>query len=262
MRTKNKLRKAITKNASKRRSSRTRMQKAILAGKALLIATILTSFTLVYFNLNIILKDFYQLTADAGFIVKEITIDGQKYVSNKEISQVLKVKTGAPIFAVSLLDLKNRLEQLEWIKLANVERQLPNNIHISVIERTPIALGQKDHKLHIIDDEGAIINEKNLTTHAHLPIMIGDGAEIYANSLINILKVDPELFKRISAIIRISEHRWNIRFDNALEVKLPDYDTEKAWQKVIKMHKDKMLFSPDNAVIDLRIPKKIFIEKK
>ena len=245
-----------------RRKNKTSIQRAVFTGKGLLILIVLGFITLLYINKDGILRDFYNFTAKLGFVVSNIDVKGQKHISDEQIIKLLKIKKNSAIMAISLPDLKQQLEKIDWIKNVNVERKLPNTIHISIIERVPIALGQKDSKLHIIDEEGVVINEKNLSPYAKLPIIIGEGAEIYANSLIKVLKSDPELFKSISSVIRVSEHRWNIRFYNDLEVKLPEHNIEKAWNKVIKIYKDRMLFLPENAVIDLRIPNKIFIEKK
>ncbi len=257
---KNQSRKA--NNPVGKRKFRLFLQRSILAAKLLLIAGIVTIFTLIYLNINFISKDWYKFTANLGFTVEKINVEGQNYTTNEKIGKILKIKPGMPIFAISLDNLKERLENLEWIKHANVKRELPNSINISIIERTPIALGQKDRKLYIIDDEGMVIREKNLAAHSHLPIIIGEGAEIYANSLIKMLKVDEDLFKHITSIIRVSERRWNVRFDNDLEVKLPEEEIEVAWQKIVKMYKNKELFLPENASLDLRIANKIYVEKK
>ncbi|MEK6734762.1 MAG: FtsQ-type POTRA domain-containing protein, partial [Pseudomonadota bacterium] len=88
-----------------------------------------------------------------------ISIEGQKHVSEERIVRAIKIKTGYPIFLVSLENLKSRLENIEWIKNVFVERKLPNNITIYIEERTPIALGQRDNKLYLIDNEGVIIHE-------------------------------------------------------------------------------------------------------
>lgn len=183
MRAKNKTRKKIV-NPVKQRKLRVRRQKGIFIAKIIIILVLLAIGGLIYVNSNRISENFYQITANLGFIVKDVTVEGQKYTSNDKISKLLKIKPGTPIFSISLQDIKRRLEAIEWIKYVIVERNLPNAIHISVVERTPIALGQKDRKLYIIDDEGAIINEKDIKDHLHLPIIIGDGAEIL--SLIHI----------------------------------------------------------------------------
>ena len=261
MRAKNKTRKKIV-NPVKQRKLRVRRQKGIFIAKIIIILVLLAIGGLIYVNSNRISENFYQITANLGFIVKDVTVEGQKYTSNDKISKLLKIKPGTPIFSISLQDIKRRLEAIEWIKYVIVERNLPNAIHISVVERTPIALGQKDRKLYIIDDEGAIINEKDIKDHLHLPIIIGDGAEIYASSLIKMLKIEPNLFKHITSIIRVSERRWNIRFDNDLEVKMPEEKMEEAWLTVVKLYKKDELLKPEIASLDLRVQNKIFVEKR
>lgn len=250
------------KDTAKSRRMRSLTQKFFVGLRILVALFIFALIGLSYLNLDKIYNQVYKLTANLGFTLENITIEGQKFVNNDLIAQELKLKKGMSIFAVSLDSVKSRLEEIQWVKYAIVERELPHSIHIYIVERTPIALGQKDKKLYIIDDEGAIINEKDLDKHLELPIIIGDGAEIYANSLINILKEDPELFKKIDAIIHVSERRWNVRFDNDLEIKLPEENIELAWKKVIKLYNNKELFSPDISAIDLRIANKIYVEKK
>lgn len=259
-----KKKKKITKpkNLLKKRRFRLFLQRLILVTKLLLIATIFTIFISIYIYSDIIINKYYDFTNDIGFTVNKLTIEGRKHTNNKKISEALQIKYRDPIFSISLERAKTKLESIEWIKYAIVERNLPNNIHISIIEHTPIALGQKDHKLYIIDEEGNIIKENNLAEFSTLPIIIGEGAEIYANSLIKTLKENLSLYKRINSIIRISERRWNIRFDNDLEVKLPEDNYKLAWKKVIKMYNNKELFLPANSSIDLRVSNKIYVEKK
>lgn len=226
-----------------------------------LTLAIITCFSVLYIKSPIFIKEFYRQTASLGFIVKSVTVEGQKYTNEEKISKAIKIKPNSPIFAVSLADLKNRLESIEWIKFASVERELPDKIHIAIIERKPIALGQKDKKLYLIDDEGVIINQSEVKSHLHLPIIIGEGAEINANSLIKMLKVEPDLFNHVSSIIRISERRWNVRLDNKLEIKMPEESFEKAWKLVIKLYRKNELLNKDLKVLDLRIENKIFVEK-
>ena len=250
-------------NPAKQRKSRLIMSRILFLTKLIIVMAFLSAFTWLYNNINPIIDEFYNFTGDLGFIVNNLTIEGQKYVTSERISKVIKIKPGMPIFSISLSSLKTRLESIDWIKYSIVERRLPDSLHIKVVERTPIALGQKNRKLYIIDDEGAIINDKsNIKNYLNLPIIIGDGAEIYANSLINTLKTEPELFKHITSIIRVSERRWNIRLDDKLEIKMPEEDFDKAWHIVIKLYKKNELLDDNITSLDLRIPNKIFVEKK
>jgi len=250
------------KDTVKSRKMRSLKQKFVFGVRVFSFLFVLLLCFIGYLNINKFFDQIYKYSADLGFTLENLTIEGQQFSDNSLISKELKLKKGMPIFAISLDSLKSRLEKIQWVKHAIVERDLPHTVHIYIVERTPIALGQKDKKLYIIDDEGIMINEANLDKHMHLPIIIGDGAEIYANSLINILKTNPELYKKIYSITHVSERRWNVRFDNELEVKLPEENIELAWKKVIKLYNNNELFLPDVAAIDLRITNKIYVEKK
>lgn len=250
------------KDSAKARKLRSYKQKMFNTLKIISFIIFLFVFWLIYVNFNKITNEIYNISGRLGFSLENITVHGQKYSNNEQIAAELKLKKGMPIFEVSLYSIKDRLEKIQWIKHAIVERELPDTIRIYILEREPIALGQKDRKLYLIDEEGFIIKEKNLSGFAHLPIIIGEGAEIYANSLLTILKKDPDLFKKISSVSYISERRWNVIFDNELEVKLPEDNVDKAWDKVIKLYKNNELFLPDIAVIDLRLSNKIYVEKK
>lgn len=249
-------------NPVKQRQIKIRKQKNAITVKLLKVLAGLLLLFCIYLGINSLFSYLSKCAADIGFVVNNITISGQKHVQTSQIDKIAKIKNGTPIFSISLTNLKYRLEELDWIKYVYIERNLPSSIKIFITERKPVALGQKDKKLFIIDDEGKIINEKNLTSFRDLPIFIGDGVELYANSLIKTLKTDPELYKRITSVIRISERRWNIRFDNDLEVKMPENKFESAWKTVIKLYKENQLLKPEIAKIDLRIPNKIFIEKR
>ncbi len=261
MKIKNKAKKSRL-SATKTRKNKIRKQRGVFIAKLTIFIVIVSLCVFLYLNINKIFNSFYMYTAKLGFVVENISIEGQKHVSEERIVRAIKIKTGYPIFLVSLENLKSRLENIEWIKNVFVERKLPNNITIYIEERTPIALGQRDNKLYLIDNEGVIIHEKDLKPYFNLPIFIGDGSEIYANSLITIFREEPELFKHIHAIIRVSERRWNIRLDNDLEIKMPEENFEEAWKKVIKLYKKKELLNPEISVIDLRVANKIFVEKR
>lgn len=246
----------------KRRKARITAQKWKTFARVFSIIMLLILIGVLYISTPKIISYFYDQLARVGFVVREVNLHGKNYANKEKISKTLKIKYNSPIFAISLSDLKSKLESIDWIKYAAVERKLPDKINIIIKERVPVALGQKNKKLYIIDEEGAIINNFDLKSHSHLPIIIGEGAEMHANSLIKMLKVEPRLFKHIYSVIRVSERRWNVRFDNQLEVKLPEEDAEKAWNLVIKLYHKNELFSSDIVSLDLRIPNKIFVEKK
>jgi cell division protein FtsQ len=174
--------------------------------------------------------------------------------------QALDVNLGEPILAIDIGEIKKKLEHISWVKYAVVERRLPNTLYVGIVERQPMALWQNAGAVYLIDSEGQIIEEKNLQPFSNLLIMIGEDAPLHAHDLMDIIIKDPELFSQISAISRVGGRRWNINFREKLEVKLPEHDTEKAWDYVIKLYKNNRLFNQGITSLDLRINHKLYIK--
>jgi cell division protein FtsQ len=194
-----------------------------------------------------------------GLNLENVYLEGQHHTKGEQIIAALMVKIGQPILTVPIKSIKDRLEKIDWVKHAIVERRLPNTLYIGIEERKPIAFWQNASQLYLVDEEGTLIFEENLKPFSNLIILIGDDAPLYASSLLEVLKTDERIFKKVSSAIRIGERRWNIRFENGLEVKLPEENIEQSWQYVIKLCKDKHLLESGITVLDLRLSDKLFI---
>jgi len=120
-------------NPVKQRKLKIRKQKNAFIAKIVWLLLVLLLIGGLYLNIPRFANYFYNLTANIGLVAENITIEGQKYTDNAKLSQVLRIKPGTSIFAVSLSELKNRLELLDWVKYSIVERRLPNTIHISLV---------------------------------------------------------------------------------------------------------------------------------
>lgn len=202
----------------------------------------------------------WAFTGKAGLSLQHIYIGGKRHTPNDAIVEALGVKLGQPILSIPLKEVKTRLEVIDWVKYATVERQLPGTLHVRVVERTPLAIWQKDRKLYLVDDEGVMIEENHFKPFNSLLILVGDDAPLYARSLLDIIKEEPELYKEITAAVRIGERRWNIRFASGLEVKLPEDNTQEAWHYVIELFREKKLFNTNVTNLDLRIKDKMYVK--
>ncbi|MDR2766439.1 MAG: FtsQ-type POTRA domain-containing protein, partial [Holosporaceae bacterium] len=111
----------------------------------------------VFFNFDRIAK-----TKNSIFCIKKIEFDG-----NERVPDVLLLKTSGlrykgNIFAMSLEAVKERLENVAWIRSAVVQRKLPDRICITVAERIPIAILQSKHRLYLVDAEGKILENDGI----------------------------------------------------------------------------------------------------
>ena len=211
---------------------------------------------------NFIVKLFNSKQYNKYFVVKNIYVEGKKYTSEKDILNAVNLKVSDSLFNVSVSSIKNNLENISWVRSAVVERNFSGDIYLGIQERTPIALGQFNKKIFLFDIEGEKIYTKKLNDFLHLPIIIAEDINLYIKNLYPIIIKNTGLYKKITSITRVSERRWNIIFDNGLEVKLPAQDISNAWAKIIKLYVDQKLFNNGIISIDLRIKNRVIIEKK
>ncbi|MEX0694431.1 MAG: FtsQ-type POTRA domain-containing protein, partial [Rhodospirillales bacterium] len=133
------------------------------------------------------------LTASMGFRVQEVMVSGRQQTDRDVLIRTLNISRGAPILAFDILDAKQRLESLPWVRASTVERMLPDTILVSIVEREPLALWQHDKKLHLIDAEGKVILSDHLEPYGDLLVVVGDGAETQASALIALIGTEPVL---------------------------------------------------------------------
>lgn len=204
-----------------------------------------------------------ELSGSMGLSIQNVYISGQKNVSMNDIKQALNVTQGEPIFSVSLEELKKRTESVGWIKEARIERELPSTLHITLIEREPVAVWQYQGKVKLVDRDGAIITEgtrgaaENFTS---LPYIVGEEAHSHIGVLLDFLSSEPELFRKVTAMIRVGNRRWNVRLMNDIEIKLPEEEPDRAWKYLGKLEREKKILSTPIKSIDLRLPDRMFVE--
>ena len=205
----------------------------------------------------------YLLTARAGFSVQALYLEGRNRTSMNDIEKALEVKKGTPILQLSLDDMRDRLEKIESVKFAAVERALPGTLYVRIVEREPAALWQHQGKLAAVDDNGVVMNDIDLTPYKHLPLIIGDDAPTHISELLSVLASAPDLAKRFVVATRMGDRRWDIRLNGQIgvvDVKLPEDDPTTAWKKLSDLEQRDQVLERDVKVIDLRLEGRMFIK--
>ena len=202
------------------------------------------------------------LTASMGFKVENILVEGRARSDGAAIKNILNENKGASIFSFNPSIAEAKIEKLDWVKAAQVERRLPNTIYIRLEEHTPTALWQKDKILRLLDEQGGVINASPLAPFANLMIVIGDDAPKHAPALINDLKNESALNPKIDAARWIDKRRWDLIFKNGITVKLPETDAASALNKLNAAEKNDKILEKDVTEIDMRLPDRIFMSAK
>lgn len=194
-----------------------------------------------------------------GLSVRNVLVEGRQRTSLELIKEATALRKGQPLLASDLAGMQQRLEEIGWVKRAVIRRQLPDTLVIDITERTPAALWQHKGELYLVDEEGAVITQEGLDAYAGLPIMVGDQAAESARSILSELASKPDLFRQVASAIFVGGRRWNVRFNNGIEVKLPEHDPGKAWEYLAELETSRQILSRDIEAVDLRFPDRIYI---
>ncbi|TAN62838.1 MAG: FtsQ-type POTRA domain-containing protein [Magnetospirillum sp.] len=203
-----------------------------------------------------------RMTADGGFRITEITVSGRKRTPTGQIVAALGAHHGEPILGLDIGAAKDRLEALASVRAAAVERRLPGALHLSIVERQPVALWQSNGAFVLVDRDGHQIPGA-IEGFEDLPLVVGDGAPARADELFALLATEPEMAGRVKAATRVGNRRWNLKLDDVergMEVRLPELDTEAAWHRLAELERNRALSGKQITMIDLRVPERLVLK--
>lgn len=203
---------------------------------------------------------FWQSTAHMGFKVEHVYLEGRKFTPLADITEAIGVHAGDPILSFSLSTMRARLEAIPRVRYAEVARVLPNQLHVHVVERQPIAVWQNEGKMHLIDADGVVMEYIDPAQYGQLLLVVGEDAPSHAHELLGVLQSEPELSKNVVSASRIGERRWNLHFRNGIELKLPEQQPAQAWQNFARMEHDQHLLERAVKSVDMRLSDRVFIK--
>jgi cell division protein FtsQ len=196
-------------------------------------------------------------TAASGLRVTDIVIEGRANTPEPVLRAAIGVSIGDPILGFSLEDIRARVETIQWVEHATVERRLPGTLVVNVQERRPFAIWQNQGKFVLVDRAGQVVADQDVAQFRHLPLIVGLGAPGAAAVLLDALQQRPALAEKISASVRVGERRWNLRMNNGIDVMLPEGHEVVALDRLIQLQQDHALLDRPLTVIDLRLPDRL-----
>ena len=201
-----------------------------------------------------------QAALDLGLGIAQVKIRGLRHARPETVQKVLNAKTQTPIFAFDPVAARSRLLEMGWVDWATVSRRFPNTIYVDIRERQPFALWQNKKKLRLIGRDGTVITTKRLARFRDLPLIVGAGANTRAGEIIDLLAPYADLEGRIQALTLVGQRRWNIRFDNGVDVRLPEQDTSIALERLAALQTRYSILDRKLRAIDLRMPDRLIVQ--
>lgn len=139
-------------------------------GRALLmsVASVLSLFTIALLAAD-------QLFHPEAFVIQELKIKGKfRYLEPVDVDAVLRTQELGNFFSVELDKLKAKVEEMEWVESADVRRQWPNSLSISIVEHQP-AMRWGDDKW--VSTSGSIIALPNNIGGVNVVVLTGDESQ-------------------------------------------------------------------------------------
>jgi cell division protein FtsQ len=199
------------------------------------------------------------LTVAAGFGVRRITVEGQQHVTDAELARALAADPGSLMLAFDTDTAKARLEQVPWIKHAQVMRLLPSTLQVVIEERVPFAVWQSRGQTYVIDEEGTVITPAVREAYPDLPLVVGEGAGKNAADLLATLKPFDSLTKQMVAAMRVGDRRWTLKLTSGIDIMLPDDGLANALNTLIALDRSRNLLEQKIAAVDLRLADRVSV---
>jgi cell division septal protein FtsQ len=114
------------------------------------------------------------------FAVARVEVRGASRMSPEQVMAAAAIPRGANIFSLDTADVIDRVEALPEVRRADVVRELPNRVVISVEERRPFTLVHGG-RLHWMDEEGRLLGASPSAVSSPLPVISGLTADELAS---------------------------------------------------------------------------------
>lgn len=197
------------------------------------------------------------------FKLADVTVEGRDYVERSAILAALNVKQGDSLLGVDLQASRQRLEAIDWVAGATVERRLPDTLYVTLRERRAVALWQNGAEYTLIDRNGRTVRASRMPPGAESLLLLGGpGAPEHVGELLLLLAYEPGLTSQLRAAVWVGQRRWNLVLNNGAEIWLPEEDAVAALQKIAKLEAQHKLLSREYGVVDIRLPDKLYLRKR
>ncbi len=153
-----------------------------------------------------------------------IQILGNSEVTKAELLSVFGGDMGRNVFFVPLSERRADLERLPWVETATVMRLLPDQLRVSVTERTPAAFVRSGNEIGLVDRDGVLLAMDPATMaakHYSFPVVTG----IEANDPPSTRAARMKIYQRFIADLDSSGERLSSQLS---EVDLSDPEDVKA----------------------------------
>ncbi|RZJ75073.1 MAG: FtsQ-type POTRA domain-containing protein, partial [Brevundimonas sp.] len=160
---------------------------------------------------------------------------------------------------VDLDAVRERVQQVGWVKSARVVRLLPDTLIVEVVEHDRLAVWQSGGQVQVIDGQGRPIPGADAGRYPGLPLVVGKGADEAAPDLLPLLTQRARLMGQVDAAIRVDERRWDLRLKGGALIQLPALNPGEALIRLDALDQRERLLDLGFSRVDLRTPGAVIV---
>jgi len=196
------------------------------------------------------------------FPIRTVYIYGANHLSQQKVQEILQPLVAKGYFSIDVDYIRERLLQMSWVADIFVRRNWPDQIVVTVVEKKPIALWNKEN---LLSDAGELFNPPQLTFPHDIPLFHGPaGKHItmlqYFNNFNRILN---PLHAKISYLELTPFLTWKLKLDNGITLQMGHKDILTRITHFVKVYpKIVGTRAKDVEYIDLRYPNGVAIRWK
>lgn len=197
--------------------------------------------------------------AGMGLKLEKVFIEGESPEATATIQRAVQLYADQPMTSIDLDAVRQRVEQVGWVKDARVVRLLPNTLIVHVTEHDRLAVWQAGGQNRVIDSHGVVIAGADAGRYPNLPLVVGKGAEQAASEVLPLIAQRPGLQARVEALVRVDERRWDLRLKDGSLIQLPATDQDAALIQLDALDQRERLLELGFDRIDLRTPGEVAV---
>ena len=233
--------------------------------KILLVFIVIILITLIFFKKEVIFlylkDDKYTFTDNKETTLNEVWVTGLNNELKENIIKAVKYNIGDYVNIIDIKRIKERIDELNWIKSSKVIIYPHGIMEIIVEEYIPFAIYYDNEKYFLINKNGYKFIEINKKQYQNFFEITGKDSLDAINNLKDLVYYIYSSNLNLDKATRIDSRRWDLYFKNDMHIKLPADNSLSVLKKFINFDYNNIEFKNIN-IIDLRIPDRMILKYK
>jgi cell division protein FtsQ len=134
--------------------------------KFLCLGTVLVSISLLF------LYVYQYLLTCPNLKLEDVVVTGVEGEIMQELLQMSGLSPGSSLLAISLKEVKRKIEKHPWVRFVELEKRFPHTLVVRVKEEAPSAIVLMD-RLYYMDDSGRVFKKVDQADDVDYPVITG-----------------------------------------------------------------------------------------